>query len=115
MIEDTNKRHLGRLVEETLIALDILLCQPTLKQVRAWHAGLRPMTDRWVDKNSHWNATLTNNAVHVKFHADSGHVELHVVKRANKEIKDRLKKEAAAIETLMAALRLYSTRRDELS
>jgi len=114
MILNTDKLHLVKLVEETLAHLDVLLCRPTLEEVRTWYRGLRPMIEIWLNGENSLNAAFTCNTVHVKFHYDAGHVELHVAPRANQKIKDRLVLEAAAIETLMAQLRLYSTRKAEL-
>lgn len=114
MIVNIHKRHLGRLIEETLITLDILMCHPTMQEVRGWYKGNRPMIDLWVNGKNHLNMAFTENTVHVKFHSDAGHVELHVAKHADQAILVRMRKDAAAIETLMAALRLYSTRKFEL-
>lgn len=109
-----DKIHLVRLVEETLAQLDIVLCHPTLDVVRGWYRGHRPMIESWVDGKTNLNMTFTNPTVHVKFHQDAGHVELYVLRYASDDVKHRQIVEAATIETLMAQLRLYSTRRDEI-
>lgn len=107
--------HLQRLTEETLVHLDLLLSGSDLTLTRDWYIGRRKALGAWLSGDlDEFVVPLTFGHGTVVFHKTAGDVELKLSKHITQAGRDRMAQMAADIETALATLRLYSTRRGEL-
>jgi hypothetical protein len=118
MIEKLELRHLGRLVEETCMTLDLVLCHSTLDEARV-NAGVnRSDIAYFVNTGTFLTYNLGSDSDAVVHVSEDGDACITVNADEDPipdEVKQRMRDNAAALETHLSMLRLYATRIKELS